>query len=80
MLAQQASARVKQHGKDNDLVERIKVHPYFAGIVDQLDDLMDPQTFIGRAPQQVVEFLEEEVQPVLENYQELLGGSVELNN
>ena len=79
MLSQEAGAQVKQHGKDNDLVERIKKDPYFAPILGQLNDLLDPRTFVGRAPEQVVEFLEEEVQPVLENYQGLLGGSVELN-
>ncbi|KAF3422835.1 hypothetical protein E2986_09804 [Frieseomelitta varia] len=79
VLSQEAGAQVKQHGKDNDLVERIKKDPYFAPILGQLNDLLDPRTFVGRAPEQVLEFLEEEVHPVLENYQGLLGGSVELN-
>lgn len=79
VLSQEAGAQVKQHGKDNDLVERIKKDSYFAPILGQLNDLLDPRTFVGRAPEQVVEFLEEEVHPVLENYQGLLGGSVELN-
>lgn len=70
---------MKQYGKDNDLVERIKKDPYFEPILDQLDNLLDPRTFVGRAPEQVIEFLEEEVQPVLENYQGLLDESVELN-
>jgi hypothetical protein len=46
-------AQVKQHGLANDLVERIRSHAYFAPIVSQLDSIMDPSTFIGRAPQQV---------------------------
>lgn len=70
---------MKQHGKDNDLVERIKNEPYFAPILGQLNDLLDPRTFVGRAPEQVVEFLEEDVYPVLESYKGLLGGNVELN-
>lgn len=70
---------MKQHGLDNDLVERIKKDPYFAPILPQLDDLLDPSSFVGRAPKQVVEFLEEEVYPVLKNYKEVEIGNVELN-
>ncbi|CAL7933098.1 unnamed protein product [Xylocopa violacea] len=79
VLSQEASAQVKQHGKDNDLVERIRRDSYFAPILNQLNDLLNPQTFIGRAPQQVVEFIDEEVSPVLKNYEGFLGQSVELN-
>ncbi|XP_054718902.1 adenylosuccinate lyase-like [Uloborus diversus] len=68
VLSQQAADVVKKEGKDNDLVERIRQSPYFAPILDQLDSLLDPSTFIGRAPQQVTEFLEEEVYPALEAY------------
>ncbi|XP_017763212.1 PREDICTED: adenylosuccinate lyase isoform X1 [Eufriesea mexicana] len=79
VLSQEAGAQVKLHGKDNDLVERIKKDSYFAPILNQLNDLLNPHTFIGRAPEQVVEFVEEEVNPVLENYKGLLGRSVDLN-
>ncbi|XP_076293321.1 adenylosuccinate lyase [Lasioglossum baleicum] len=79
VLSHEAGAQVKQHGLDNDLVERIKKDPYFAPILDQLESLLDPSTFVGRAPEQVVEFLEEEVYPVLENYKGQLGGHVELS-
>ncbi|XP_078033923.1 adenylosuccinate lyase [Augochlora pura] len=78
VLSHEAGAQVKQHGLDNDLVERIKKDPYFEPILNQLESLLDPSTFVGRAPEQVVEFLEEEVYPVLENYQGQLGGHVEL--
>lgn len=79
VLSQEAGAQVKEHGLDNDLVDRIKRDPYFAPILSQLDALLDPSTFIGRAPEQVVEFIEEEVYPVLENYKGLKSGSIELN-
>jgi adenylosuccinate lyase len=69
VLSHEAGAQVKQHGKDNDLVERIKKDAYFAPILDKLDHILDASTFIGRAPEQVCEFLEEEVQPVLDRYQ-----------
>ncbi len=40
---------------------------------------MVPQNFVGRAPQQVTEFLAEEVQPILNKYKDLLGLEVEIN-
>ncbi|XP_011641493.1 adenylosuccinate lyase-like [Pogonomyrmex barbatus] len=79
VLAQQAGAQVKQHGLDNDLVERIMNDSYFTPILSQLDDLLEPSTFIGRAPEQVDEFLEEEVYPLLKHYEGLESGKVELN-
>lgn len=79
MLSHEAGAQVKQHGLDNDLVDRIKKDPYFAPILPQLDALLDPATFVGRAPEQVVEFLEEEVYPILENYEGQESETVELN-
>uniref|UniRef100_A0A8C5QHG2 Adenylosuccinate lyase n=1 Tax=Leptobrachium leishanense TaxID=445787 RepID=A0A8C5QHG2_9ANUR len=56
-LSQQAAAVVKQHGGDNDLILRIQSDSYFAPIHSQLDQLLDPKSFIGRAPQQVSFFL-----------------------
>ena len=79
VLSHEAGAQVKQHGKDNDLVERIKNDAYFVPILNQLDALLDPATFVGRAPEQVVEFLEEEVYPVLQNYEDKDVGPVELS-
>jgi len=78
-LSQEAGAQVKQHGLDNDLVDRIRKDPYFAPIYSQLDALLDPSTFVGRAPEQVIEFLEEEVYPMLKNYKNLESGKVELD-
>ncbi|XP_076680420.1 adenylosuccinate lyase isoform X2 [Andrena cerasifolii] len=79
VLSHEAGAQVKQHGLDNDLVDRIKRDPYFAPIINQLEDLLNPSTFVGRAPAQVLEFLEEEVYPILEAYKGQLGGHVELS-
>ncbi|XP_031837557.1 adenylosuccinate lyase [Nomia melanderi] len=79
VLSQEAAAKVKQHGRDNDLVERIRNDPYFKPIHDKLDDLLDPLTFIGRAPDQVVDFVTE-VNQVVEQYKGKLETPVELNN
>lgn len=53
VLSHEAGAQVKQLGLDNDLIERVRADPYFAPIMGQLDDLLDPATFTGRAPEQV---------------------------
>jgi len=44
---------VKNEGLDNDLVERIKKTDYFQPIWDEIPALLNPATFIGRAPSQV---------------------------
>lgn len=77
-LSHEAGAKVKQEGKENDLVERIKASSYFAPIHSQIDSLLNPATFIGRAPQQVQEFLENDVDPVLKKYEGKLEGSATL--
>merc|ERR1719266_1479830 len=78
VLSHEAGDVVKCQGRDNDLIERIKKCEYFAPIHDRIDSLMDAKTFIGRAPEQVTEFLEEEVAPVLQRYEGRLEGSVSL--
>ncbi|KAJ8956710.1 hypothetical protein NQ318_014065 [Aromia moschata] len=73
VLSQEAGAQVKQFGQDNDFLERVRKDAYFAPILGELDGLLDPSTYIGRAAEQVLEFLEEEVKPVLEKYKDVLG-------
>jgi adenylosuccinate lyase len=57
-----AAAVVKQEGKANDLLSRIKADKTFAGI--NIDALTNPELFVGRAAQQVVEFLDEVISPI----------------
>ncbi|KAI1884523.1 hypothetical protein AGOR_G00227250 [Albula goreensis] len=78
VLSQQAAAVVKQEGGDNDLLARVQADPYFAPILGQLDALLDPKTFIGRAPQQVTRFLSEEVHPLLQPYKSKMDVKIEL--
>ncbi|XP_061193951.1 LOW QUALITY PROTEIN: adenylosuccinate lyase-like [Saccostrea echinata] len=81
VLSQEAGRVVKQEGGDNDLMERIRKSDYFKPIHGELDSLLDPKTFTGRAPTQVTKFIEMEVDPSLKKYTEKLkaGGKVELN-
>jgi len=78
VLSHQAGDVVKKEGKDNDLIERIKQCDYFAPIHSKIEELMDAKTFVGRAPEQVTEFLTEEIDPVLGLYEGKLEGSVSL--
>ena len=78
MWFQEAGSVVKCEGGDNDLIERIRGDPYFTPILGELDSLLEPSTFIGRAPEQVDEFIKEEVEPVLQHYEGRLQGKVTL--
>lgn len=68
-----AGAVVKGEGKPNDLMDRIKQDDKFKAVHDKLDAMIDPSKFVGRAPEQVDEFLAEEVVPVLEKNKDLLA-------
>ena len=65
VLSHEAAHQVKQLGLENDLIERVQRDAYFDPIKDDLGTLLDPQSFIGRAPEQVDKFLREWVAPAL---------------
>lgn len=60
-----AAAQAVKEGGDNDLIARIAADPAFAALKDQLTTLLAPERFIGRAPQQVEEYLTTVVHPLL---------------
>lgn len=70
VLSQEAANEVKQFGRDNDLISRIKNDPYFKPILEELLTLLDPTTFTGRASEQVDDFIKEEVEPILLKYKD----------
>lgn len=76
----EAARQIKEYGKDNDLLERIKGDEHFAVIVDKIDSLVDPTAFVGRAPDQVKEFVERDIQPILDQYKDdTLGKGESIN-
>ncbi|CAG7728234.1 unnamed protein product [Allacma fusca] len=77
VLSMEAGKVVKFEGKDNDLVDRIMQDPFFEPVHADMGVLLEPSTFIGRAPEQVDEFLEE-VNIVLEKYKNVLDATAEL--
>lgn len=74
----EAGHNVKVLGKENNLLELLIGDPEFNLNKDDIDALLDPNLYIGRAPQQVVDFIEEEVNPKLAKYDNL-SMKVELN-
>jgi len=71
-----AAEQVKAHGRANDLMDRLRKDEAFAGL--DFDKLLDPKTFVGRAPEQVDEFLAAEVKPIRQKYADMLGRTGEL--
>jgi adenylosuccinate lyase len=71
------SAEVRSGAARNSLLDRLRGDPLFAHV--RLDDALDPTRFIGRAPEQVDEFLAEEVAPVRRRYPHLLNRSHDID-
>ena len=70
---------VKEEGGKNDLIERVLADPAFGLTQAEVEQLLQPEDFIGRAPAQVEEFLAEIVRPVLERNRDLLGERAQLS-
>ncbi len=64
--------RVRDEGQSNDLLDRLAADPAFAAVRARLPALSDPALFVGRAPQQVDEFMASELRPALERWRERL--------
>lgn len=79
VLSMEAGKVVKVDGGENDLVDRIAADSMFSLTKEEILAEMKPEKFVGRAPEQVVEFIDAEVKPILEKYKDELGISVEIN-
>ena len=75
--SQAAAAVVKQEGGQNDLISRLAGDDAFSAV--DLEATLDPSKFVGRAPEQVDEFLAEVVEPIRQRYPDALGGEAEVN-
>ncbi len=71
--AMSSARRVKEEGKDNDLIERLASDPEVPLGRGEIESLLDLRKFVGRAPEQVAEFIKAQIRPVMEKYTELLG-------
>lgn len=75
----EAAKQVKVEGLQNDLISRIVNDPVFNLSEEEILSLIDPAKFTGRASGQVLDFIETEVNPILEENKELLGEKAEIN-
>ena len=73
VLSMEAGNNVKVEGRENNLIELIKKDDLFKSVHSKLDSILDAKKFIGRAPSQVVEFIDNEVTPILEANKNSLG-------
>ena len=78
-LSMQAGAVVKEEGKDNDLVSRIAEEPLFGVSEEEINEVLRPELYTGRAAVQTERFLKDVVKPVLDRNADLLGASAEIN-
>ena len=64
---------VKEEGGENDLLQRISEDPSFNVSLEQLQKIVKPENYVGRAPLQTTEFIDEVIKPILEENADLLG-------
>lgn len=74
-----AGRMVKVEGQDNDLIERMANDDNIPLTLEEIQALVDPSKFIGRSPQQVDTFINEEVRPVIEKYEGVEDYDISLN-
>ncbi|MGD8786096.1 MAG: adenylosuccinate lyase [Phycisphaerales bacterium] len=72
-----AAAQVKKFGRPNDLIGRLRADIAFRKV--DFEKVLDPSKYIGRAPQQVDEFIRTVVAPIQRKYRKELNKKVELN-
>ena len=74
-----AGRRVKVDGLENDLIKRIAGDPLFGVTEEEILEELRPQNFVGCAPMQVSDFLENTINPLLQKYKDVLPENPEIN-
>lgn len=74
-----AARQVKEFGEKNDLIDRILADESFGLSKEEILSIIDPSKFTGRSSGQVVDFIEEYINPILEAHKNELGEEVEIN-
>ncbi len=74
-----ASKVIKEEGGENDLLERIAADEAFGVTLEDLEKILQPEKYTGRAKEQTEDFLKEEVAPVLERYAAIEDEKPEIN-
>ena len=76
--AQHAARHVKEEGGENDMIERVAADPSFQLNEEDLRSVLKPENYTGRSAEQVTEYLDEIIRPLLENTAGEAGKQVEL--
>ena len=79
MIEKHLNAELPFMATENILIERIANDKAFGMTKDEITAAMKPENFIGRAPQQTEELVEEFVKPIIEKYKDELGIKAEVN-
>ncbi len=72
-LSMQAANRVKAEGRENNLLELINSDPAFSLSQEDLNDILKPEKYIGRAAELTDEYIKDHVRPILEENKDILG-------
>ena len=78
-LSMEAGNNVKREGKENNLLELIEKEEAFGPVHGKLKEIVDARKFVGRAPEQTVEFIKNEIDPILEAHKAYLGEQGKVN-
>ena len=80
IYSMEAGREVKEFGRSNDLVERIAKDESFGLTKEEIMHALNPDNLCGRAPKQVEQFIQMQVDPILEKYKDLIKDiNVEVN-
>ena len=74
-----ASKVIKEEGGENDLLERIAADEAFGVTLEELEKILKPENYTGRAKEQTEDFLNECIKPVLEKYADVESDKPEIN-
>lgn len=74
-----ASKVIKEEGRENDLLERIANDEAFGVTLEELENILQPEKYTGRAKEQTEDFLNDFVNPVLEKYKDIESDKPEIN-
>lgn len=78
VLSMEAGRNVKERGLENNLLELIAADESFGLSLEDLQSNMNPRKYVGRAPEQVAEYLAEVINPLLEENKDILGVKAEI--
>ncbi len=74
-----ASKVIKEEGGENDLLQRIADDDAFGVTLDELENILQPEKYTGRAKEQTEDFINENVKPVLDKYKDIESDRPEIN-